>query len=350
MEAAVIVPTVREESLAGFLDAWENEMAAATIIVVEDAPERSFAIDRGNVLHFAWCDIEQELGDDAWVIPRGSGCIRSFGCLLAHRINVEMIVTLDDDTRPDPDHPRFLDAHWARLQTAADPAWVSTLDAAHPRGMPYFTTSREAQVVLNHGLWTGVPDFDACTQLVASRVHISQAWSDRTIPRGSYFPMCSMNLAWRREFTPAMYFLLMGPEYPFDRFGDIWAGVIAKRIADHLGFAVNSGSPAIRHERMSNVFVNLAKESRGMASNETVWRAVDSVVLTAVDVAGAYRQLAEQLPLEDSGFAELRRAMIAWAGLFADRYAPSSNERLLTPSSSAPAELDVEPPRALSGR
>jgi hypothetical protein len=30
------------------------------------------------------------------------------------------------------------------------------------------------------------------------------------------------DIAWRPEFTAAMYFLLMGPEYPFDRFGDIW--------------------------------------------------------------------------------------------------------------------------------
>ena len=93
--------------------------------------------------------------------------------------------------------------------------------------------------------------------------------------------MCSMNIAWRAGVHAAMYFLLMGPDYPFDRFGDIWGGVLAKRVADHLGLAVNSGSPGVLHERASNVFVNLAKESRGLGVNETFWRAVDSVVLTA---------------------------------------------------------------------
>lgn len=314
MKAVVVVPTTREESLAGFLDAWRGELSDATTIVVEDGPERTFSATGANVHHFARREIEEELGDAAWIIPRGSGCIRSFGCWVAHRMSAEMIVTLDDDTRPA--HPGFLDAHRERLQSAADPAWVSTLDEARPRGMPYFVTDRELPVVLNHGLWNGVPDFDAATQLVSSRVQIPTRWSDQTIPRGRYFPMCSMNLAWRAELTPAMYFLLMGSGYPFDRFGDIWAGVLAKRVADHLGLAMNSGTPAVVHERASNVFANFAKESRGLAINETFWRAVDSVTLTAESVTGAYAQLAERLPLEQDEFCELRRAMRTWADLF----------------------------------
>jgi len=316
MNAVVVVPTAREASLVGFLDAWRDELAEASIVVVEDGPERTFSVAGANVQHFAWCDIEQRLADDAWIVPRGSGCVRSFGCWVAHQMHPEMIVALDDDTRPDPAYPGFLEAHWARLQGAADPAWVSTLDAASPRGMPYFASDREPRVVLNHGLWSGVPDFDAATQLVSSRVDMATEWSDQTIPRGSYFPMCSMNIAWRTEFTAAMYFLLMGPEYPFDRFGDIWGGVLAKRVADHLGLAVNSGSPGIRHERASNVFANLAKESRGLAVNETFWRAVDSVVLTAESIPAAYAQLADRLPLEDQDFTLMRRAMQTWAKLF----------------------------------
>jgi len=322
MNAVVVVPTAREASLVGFLDAWRDELAEASIVVVEDGPERTFSVAGANVQHFAWCDIEQRLADDAWIVPRGSGCVRSFGCWVAHQMHPEMIVALDDDTRPDPAYPGFLEAHWARLQGAADPAWVSTLDAASPRGMPYFASDREPRVVLNHGLWSGVPDFDAATQLVSSRVDMATEWSDQTIPRGSYFPMCSMNIAWRTEFTAAMYFLLMGPEYPFDRFGDIWGGVLAKRVADHLGLAVNSGSPGIRHERASNVFANLAKESRGLAVNETFWRAVDSVVLTAESIPAAYAQLADRLPLEDQDFTLMRRAMQTWAKLFGTTQRP----------------------------
>lgn len=316
MDAVVVVPTAREASVEGFLNAWRHQLAAATILVVEDGPERTFSVSGANVEHFAWCDIDRALEEHAWIIPRGSGCIRSFGCWVAHGMRPDMIVTLDDDTRPDPAQPDFLETHWQRLQAATDPAWVSTLDLASPRGVPYFTTNREPRVMVNHGLWSGVPDFDAATELVSSRVEIPAGWSDRTIPRGSYFPMCSMNVAWRTEFTAAMYFLLMGPRYPFDRFGDIWAGVLAKRVADHLGFAMNSGSPGILHGRASNVFSNLQKESRGLAANETFWRAVDSVVLTAESVPGTYAELAERLPLEQDEFVQLRRAMRTWAQLF----------------------------------
>ena len=318
MKAVVVVPSVRESLLVGFLDAWREELSTATIVVVEDVPEPTFEIRAANVEHYAWCDIERELGEDAWIIPRRTGCIRSFGCWRAFQMGADMIVTLDDDTRPDPAYGQFLATHWHRLQAAVDPAWVSTLDAARPRGMPYFATSREGNAVLNHGLWSGVPDLDACTQLVSSRIPVPGEWSNRTIPRGNYFPLCAMNVAWRAEFTPALYFLLMGPEYPFDRFGDIWAGVLAKRIADHLGLAVNSGSPGVIHDRASNVFDNLVKESRGLRANETFWRAVDSVVLTARTVREAYVELADGLPLDGPEFAMLRRAMRTWADLFED--------------------------------
>jgi hypothetical protein len=337
VKTVVVVPTVREASVAGFLEAWCDELSEATVLVVEDRPEPSFSLGADNVRHLAWCDIEEQLGEAAWIIPRGTGCVRSFGCWLAHRMQPDMIVALDDDTRPDPAHAGFLDAHWSRLQTASEPAWVSTLDAARPRGMPYFATDREAQVVLNHGLWNGVPDFDAATQLVASRVDIAAGWSDRTIPRGAYFPMCSMNIAWRTQFTAAMYFLLMGPDYPFDRFGDIWGGVLAKRVADHLGLAVNSGSPGVLHERASNVFANLRKESRGLEANETFWRAVDSVVLTAGSVAGAYAQLADRLPLRQPEFMPLRRAMRTWAELFGNVAEPQIARMQPQPVTSAEA-------------
>jgi Reversibly glycosylated polypeptide len=299
----------------GFLAAWREELSDATILVVEDAPEQTFSVAGETVRHLAWCDIDSELGESAWIIPRNTGCVRSFGCWVAAQMDADMIVALDDDVRPHPDHPGFLDAHWARLQRSSDPAWTSTLAFAGPRGHPYFALDRELPVVLNHGLWSGVPDFDAATQLVSSRLEVPGEWLDQTIARGRYFPMCSMNIAWRPEFTPAMYFLLMGPDYPFDRFGDIWGGILAKRVADHLGFAVNSGSPAILHERASNVFTNLQKESRGLAMNETFWRAVDSVVLTSESVAGCYAQLAERLPLEGD-FVAIRKAMQAWAELF----------------------------------
>src|SRR5690606_26197326 len=117
-----------------------------------------------------------------------------------------------------------------------------------------------------------------------------------TIPKQNYFPMCGMNLAWRAELTPALYFGLFGPEYGFDQFDDIWPGVLVKKVLDHLGYAVNSGHPSVEHRKQSNVFVNLNKQAPGMAMNEVFWREVDKITLTEKTIIGAYKELIAKLP------------------------------------------------------
>jgi reversibly glycosylated polypeptide / UDP-arabinopyranose mutase len=312
--AVVVVPTSREKNILEFLEAWRVELASATILVIGD--ERSFDVTGDNVIHFSRQDIEEHLGEVAWIIPRRTGCVRSYGCYVGALRKPDMMVTLDDDCFPDPNQPGFLRRHWERLQVSCDPAWVSTVDSIVPRGMPYYATAREGQAVLNHGLWYEVPDYDAPTQLLSARLPMTLEWSNQTVPRSKYFPMCSMNLAWRTELTPAMYFLLMGPDYPYDRFGDIWGGVLVKRVIDHLGWAVNSGDPGIIHKRASNVWTNLRKEASGLEINDRFWQAVDSVRLTADTVRDAYIELAEKLPLEGEYWLRLRQAMHIWAELF----------------------------------
>jgi hypothetical protein len=318
MKSVVIVPSNREEQIARFLEVWREEMASATILIVEDNPGKTFDVRGDNVIHYAWDDIHSVLGSKSWIVPSGSGCVGSFGVYMAHRLRPDMIVQLGDDCYPDPAYPGFLERHWSRLQEATDDAWVSSVDSpgVGMRGEPYFTRSRRPRVVLNHGLWSRVPDYDAPTQLLTARMPMPIAWKNFTVPRGRYFPMCSMNIAWRAELSPAMYFLLMGPSHAFDRFGDIWSGVLVKRVADHLGLAINSGEPAIDHQRASNVWRNLRKEAPGLEVNETFWRAVDSVVLTEESIGAAYAELARKLPLEGDYFTKLRQAMQEWTELF----------------------------------
>lgn len=46
-----------------------------------------------------------------------------------------------------------------------------------------------------------------------------------TVPKGTLFPMCGMNLGFNRELIgPAMYFGLMGDGQPIGRYDDMWAG------------------------------------------------------------------------------------------------------------------------------
>jgi hypothetical protein len=210
-------------------------------------------------------------------------------------------------------------AHYDRLYTpASSSAWVSTGIGVTPRGVPYDSTARETECVINHGLWTNVPDFDAITQIANTRFKQPFEPIDQVIPKGKFFPMCGMNLAFKPKMAPAMYFLLMGKSWPFDRFGDIWCGVFAKKICDHLGLAVRSGEPRIEHQRASNPWTNLRKELPGYEVNENLWRAVDSLVLTGTNPLECYGELAEKLPLSGEYWDQLRAAMGTWTELFAD--------------------------------
>jgi reversibly glycosylated polypeptide/UDP-arabinopyranose mutase len=323
----IVVPTIRENSIKDFLTAWEREFKKATLVIVEDNAERTFDIKGGkNVEHYCHQDIDRDLGKDAWIIPRKTDCVRSYGYFKAWQKKPDMMITLDDDCYPNEGQKDFIATHWARLQNpGATSAWVSTLDGIIPRGVPYEPQNLERRrpCVLNHGLWNNVPDFDAPTQMLHMRNPRDFVWTDRTIPVGSYFPMCGMNVAIRRDAIPAFYFLLMNLKtYGFDRFGDIWAGVIIKKIADHLGWSINSGSPAIKHLRASNVWANLRKEAPGLGINETFWAAVDAVPLRGSSFRECYREIAEGIKIESAELPEyfptLKKAMMTWTDLFTE--------------------------------
>lgn len=96
----VVVPTIREDSIKSFLDAWKNEFRDLKIIVVEDNPSRTFDLNYGNVEHFLWESIDRDLGKESWIIPRRTDCIRSYGFWKAYHQEPEFIITLDDDCYP----------------------------------------------------------------------------------------------------------------------------------------------------------------------------------------------------------------------------------------------------------
>lgn len=315
LKVAIVIPTIRYSNICTFLKAWECEFANQIVIVIEDNPERTFELSLPQIWHYSWKEIDDELGADSWIIPRRTDCVRSFGFFKAYQQGVDLIVSLDDDCLPS--EPGFIAKHCEMLDSEpASDAWVSTVDGAAPRGFPYFATRRALPCVLNHGLWQKVPDYDAITQLQTARRTLSISPVERAIPRGAYFPMCGMNIAFKTQLTPAMYFLLMGRDWPYDRFGDIWCGVFVKRICDHLGYGVTSGQPFVRHERASDVWENLRKEASAYEANETLWQVVDRAILSGDNVADCYGELAQKLTIPGPYWTRLRTAMRTWADLF----------------------------------
>lgn len=342
-KVSVVVPTIREESIKKFLKEWKEEFFADTefsvqLIIIEDNPKKQFRIKKNeSISHYAWQDIEKDLAKDSWIIPRRSDCIRSYGYWKAWLQKPDMIVTMDDDCYPidhyyreteDSINQQFLKTHWERLTNgiiSKHELWVSTIKNGRPRGLPYFNRTREMHsnnIILNHGLWYNVPDFDARTQLGLTKTDgFAGLEINQVIPKNTYYPMCGMNLAWKPIATPGLYFLLMGQNkngesWGFDRFGDIWAGIIFKKISDHLGYTVASGYPIIWHTKASNVFTNLKKEAPGIEVNETFWEAVDALKLHGQNFQECYLEISSKLSIEGVYWNTLKKAMKIWVNLF----------------------------------
>lgn len=211
--------------------------------------------------------VEEIMGDSADLVYNKNDGVRNLGFayIAKHHPEVDTIITLDDDTRP---HGDTIQDHLDALNKRVPVSWLSTA-SEFMRGFPY-ELHEEAEVVLSHGVWLGVKDWDAPNQLV--RGNPDATFYRGPIPKGVYYPMCGMNIAFKRKLLPYMYFAPMGHRVGMDRFADIWLGIVSKRIIDQKGWAVVSGYATVQHDRASNVWKNLQKEARGLELNEGFWR------------------------------------------------------------------------------
>ena len=326
MNLAVVVPSIREDCFRRWLGEWAEDLQDTWIILAEDNPEATFTITGAD--HYAWADIDAELSGDSWIIPRRTDGIRSYGFLKAIQGGADVIWTLDDDCYPETEHRgtyrRHLEA-FAASPGAPDDSWWNTIGGTglYPRGYPYGMREKTRPVVLHHGLWSSIPDLDGETQLANPGFRLPPHPFRDVIPSGKFFPMCAMNLMFRSEAAPVMYQLLMGRErdgalWGFDRFGDIWSGLLMKKTADHLGWACTSGAPGIHHSRASDPHKNVQLEAAGRIAHETFWEHIRDARLTGDTPAGCYLELADAVdgypgdsPREDY-WHSLAAAMRLW--------------------------------------
>lgn len=319
MNVAVVVASNRPEQARALLDAWGDQTVRANWHMVWDMdfrpPLASMALDRPRITHWDHMTIRDALKDDAWIIPTRTGAIRSFGFLMAYRAGADVIVSLDDDVRPcGPDH---LSRLIAALDTPVNSEWVGH-GPQKQRGIPFKLGRRPS--VLHEGLWWSVPDLDAPTRLVQD---IDPAYTaparhgHHVVPPGQWLAFSAMHFAVRRDFAPALYQLLMGPDWGYHRFDDIWSGLFAKRIADYLGEPVTYGDPAVEHLQASDVLRNLEAEAPGIGEHERRWREIAALPLEGNSVISVYRSLARGL----AGFGgdywpKLAEAMGVWCDQF----------------------------------
>jgi hypothetical protein len=353
-DIVLVIPTIRENCFNDFVDRWHaiGLFDHVDLMVMEDNPAKTFQVVQKaagqTVYHFSWEDIKADMGDTEWVIPRRSDTVRSYAYYKAWKEGYKYILTLDDDCYPPSDvdglkysGAGFVNEHLKQIKNRS--RWFNTLNSVKPRGIPFYNVGKADNVIVNHGLWTNVLDYDAPYQL-ANPIPEQFSFDNRVVPSGLYFPMCGMNVMWRADATVLMYHLLMGRrksmldgvqgldkdglvKLPFDRFGDIWCGILMKKVADSMGYMVTTGMPYIRHERASNPFTNLKKEANGIEVNEDFWEFVDKVDLSgAKSLPMAYRFLGllmEEFTTKypkykehEEYFVLLSKAMVQWADLF----------------------------------
>ncbi|XP_075482729.1 putative UDP-arabinopyranose mutase 2 isoform X2 [Primulina tabacum] len=218
-----------------------------------------------------------------------------------------------------------LEQHIKNLLTPSTPNFFNTLydpyreGADFVRGYP-FSLREGVPTAVSHGLWLNIPDYDAPTQLVKPRERNTRyVDAVMTIPKGTIFPMCGMNLGFNRDLIgPAMYFGLMGDGQPIGRYDDMWAGWCTKVICDHLGYGVKTGLPYIWHSKASNPFVNLKKEYKGIYWQEDIIPFFQNLSLPkeCTTVQHCYIEMAKQvkdkLSAVDPYFTKLADAMVTW--------------------------------------
>lgn len=268
---AVVVPTNRPERFSEFLTAWMplfqkhrihlwkvcdgDKPTAQGFRFYTDNPDTELPFGETGIF-----SVKDVMGKYSDLIYNHNDGVRNLGFAAAYNEGSDIIITLDDDTEPQGD---TIQDHLDALNSKHSTSWVNTANEVYMRGFPYGVRD-EAECVLSHGVWKGVADFDASTQLVLGSPELT--YRRMALPKGTLFPMCIMNVAFKRCMTPFMYQAPMFGD--INRFADIWGGIEAKKDIDINGWCAVTGYAMVKHERASNPFTNLVKEARGVGMNE----------------------------------------------------------------------------------
>jgi hypothetical protein len=253
---AVVVPSNRPERLESFLSHWKDQFERynVSIYIVRDGEKPTV-----NGL-----TVEEVMGEYSDLIYNFNDGVRNLGFAQAYKDGADIILSLDDDTRPCGD---TIGDHLKALDQKVCITWMNTANEVYMRGFPY-GIREESEVMLSHGVWEGVADFDASTQLVLGSPKLT--YKQGVVPKGIYYPMCVMNICFKRKLMPYIY---QAPAYDrYQRFSDIWSGIMSKRAIDENNWAVVTGYAKVIHDRASNPFVNLVKEAVGVGANEGFWK------------------------------------------------------------------------------
>jgi hypothetical protein len=301
----IVVPSNRPERLQQWRNAWGVHF-----------------VEHGHdVKVYEVIDLPPWNGIPTW-IPRCTDGIRSWGFFQAWRDGAERILSMDDDVLPAPgvDLLAEYDAAFERTWPVAPCFSVGALTGTglEMRGFPldrYGGTDLHprAYPLIQYGGWDGVPDLDGRTQLQNPDARSNFARIVLPVPDGAAVTTCAMNFAFYREATPYCWQLTQ-VEGRYDRWHDIWSGLIQKRILDDLGLPMLvNGRASVIHDRASDPHVNVRKERPGLDRHILLWEELQA----ARGFIGVTDAFAERVGAGDRIWREtFIRARDAWWGLF----------------------------------
>ncbi|KAG6426190.1 hypothetical protein SASPL_110409 [Salvia splendens] len=295
-ELDIVIPTIRN---LDFLEMWRPFFEPYHLIIVQDGdPSKVIKVPEGfDYELYNRNDINRILGPKASCISFKDSACRCFGYMVSKK---KYIYTIDDDcfVAKDPTGKDInaLEQHIKNLLSPSTPHFFNTLYDPYREGADFVR---------------GYPFSMPCQAPYVDAV--------LTIPKGTLFPMCGMNLGFNRDLIgPAMYFGLMGDGQPIGRYDDMWAGWCTKVICDHLNLGIKTGLPYIWHSKASNPFVNLKKEYKGIYWQEDIIPFFQAVKLPkeCTTVQQCYLELAKEVKAKlsdtDPYFTKLADAMVTW--------------------------------------
>ncbi len=324
MAVALVVPSYRETQIVEFLHAWSSQRMDARVAtyVVEDGPERSFALPRdvGQVQHLCWADAPKEMLD--CVTVRSPGC-RQIGFFHAYMDGADVVITLDDDVRPTAGS-NALDM-FCEVLTEGVPLWVDPLLNYRSRGYPEHNVG-SVSVSFHVGSFLTIPDVDGETQLLHAADFAERP--PQYVPRPTVvasrqlIPVNGGACAWTRELSPYVHYTVWDGDLGYRRFDDIWMGVIVKRLLDHCGLAMSYGPPYLHHIRASDPARNATLEANAKQFNENFWSQLDMALEDVLDpvprtLADTWLAIAGALQAIDNRWARLEgESMLRWSSFF----------------------------------
>jgi len=265
-DIAVVVPSHRQELTEQFLKVWQPlfDKHNVEFILVDDSGDKPFiSFSNGHIFEGELPKVNLDLS----LISNHCAGVRQLGFqYIAENLpDIKYIITLDTDVSPIGDP---IQDHINALNCEAPISWISTA-SDYMRGFPYGVRT-EAPVMMSHGVWEGNYDWDAPSQLTKSDKKVE--FYRGVIPKGIFAPICGMNLAFRREALPYVYFAPVGQYKGAERFDDIWMGLEVVKDFAKLNWAIVTGYAKVQHLRASNVFTSLEKEAVGIRKNEEYWK------------------------------------------------------------------------------